>query len=72
VFFNAVDKVHRNLVILRSGADQAEAVRFRPEKSDEWLTRLDLATVTPGERKKLRLVFEPGALAYSLEARLES
>jgi hypothetical protein len=72
VFFNAVDKVHRNLVILRSGADQAEAVRFRPEKSDEWLTRLDLAAVAPGERKKLRLVFEPGALAYSLEARLES
>ncbi len=72
VFFNAVDKVHRNLVILRSGADQAEPVRFRPEKSDDWLTRLDLATVTPGERKKLRLVFEPGALAYSLEARLES
>jgi hypothetical protein len=73
VYFNAVDKAHRNLVILRSGADQlVETVRFRPEKSEEWLTRLDLASVSPGERKKLRLVFEPGALAYSLEARLES
>lgn len=73
VYFNAVDKVHRNLVILRSGADQlVEPIRFRPEKGEEWLTRLDLSTVSAGERKKLRLVFEPGTLVYSLEARLES
>lgn len=73
VYFNAVDKVHRNLVILRSGADQlVEAIRFKPEKAEEWTTRLDLATVSAGERKKLRLMFEPGTLVYSLEARLES
>jgi len=73
VYFNAVDKVHRNLVLLRSGADQVvESIRFRPEKGEEWITRLDLATVNAGERKKLRLVFEPGSLVYSLEARLES
>lgn len=72
VYFNAVDKAHTHLVILRSGADQAEAVSFRPEKSEEWLTRLNLTTLVPGERKALRLVFESGALAYSLEARLET
>ena len=73
VYFNAVDKVHKNLVILRSGADQVvEEIRFKPEKSEEWTTRLDLLTVSQGQRKKLRLKFEPGALRYSLEARLES
>lgn len=73
VYFNAVDKVHRNLVILRSGADQlVEPIRFKPEKAEEWTTRLDLATVSAGDRKKLRLKFQPGTLAYSLEARLES
>jgi len=73
VYFNAVDKVHRNLVLLRSGADQVvEPIRFRPEKSVDWVTRLDLASVNANERKKLRLVFEPGSLVYSLEARLES
>lgn len=73
VYFNAVDKVHRNLVILRSGADQlVEPIRFKPEKAEEWTTRLDLSTVSAGERKKLRLKFEPGTLVYSLEARLES
>jgi len=73
VYFNAVDKIHRNLVILRSGADQlVEEIRFKPEKAEEWTTRLDLSTVSAGERKKLRLMFEPGTLVYSLEARLES
>ncbi len=73
VFFNAVDKVHRNLVILRSGADLlTEPVLFKTEKSDEWTSRLDLASVSKNERKRLRLVFEPGVLSYALEARLES
>ncbi len=73
VYFNAVDKIHRNLVIMRSGADLiVEPVLFRPEKGDDWVSSIDLVTVAKGERKKLRLVFEPGALAYALEARLES
>lgn len=73
VHFNTVDKTHRHLVLLRSGADTVvEPIRFRPEKSEEWTTRLDLVSVKKGDRKTLRLVFDPEALLYSLEARLES
>jgi len=73
IYFNAVDKSHRNLVIMKSGADLiADPIKFRPEKSEKWVTSLDLVSVKKGERKKLRLLFEPGTLVYSLEARLES
>jgi len=73
VHFNPVDKIHRHLVLLQSGADSAdEPLRFRTEKSREWSVSLDLASVSPQARKVLRLVFEPGVLDFAMEARLES
>lgn len=73
VYVTPVDKEHRHLVILRSGADSSpDPVRFRTERSDQWTTRLDLVNVSKGQRKKLRLEFAPGSLVYALEARLES
>ena len=73
VYLTPVDKEHRHLVILRSGADTSpDPIRFRTERSGKWLTRLDLVSVSKGQRKKLRLEFAPGSLVYALEARLES
>jgi hypothetical protein len=73
VFLTPVDKEHRHLVILRSGADSSpDPIRFRTERSEDWTTRLDLMNVSKGSRKKLRLEFATGTLVYALEARLES
>lgn len=73
VHLTPVDKVHRHLEIRLSGADLiTEKVRFKTEKGEEWLTELDLAKVAKGQRRTLRLQFEPGVLVYSLEASLTS